>query len=145
MNPVAVGIVPDKLVDRRVVQPGFGVGRFPARECAEEENPGLGSLLAEQVEYLPDPLGDIRSSRATEALIRNFDGLTERHRELAIEALLREPDRVRALLDALDQGEISPELLTGAHRETLASMEDASLRARAERILERAGKALPDL
>lgn len=52
-------------------------------------------------------LGDMEAPAATTALIENLDALTDSNRQFALEALLRTPERKKALKSAIENGKVS--------------------------------------
>jgi putative membrane-bound dehydrogenase-like protein len=80
-------------------------------------------------------LGDIRSEKATELLVKGLPDFAKGNRDLAIAALLRTADRARALLDALAAGNAKKEWLNESHRKGLLNHGDGGVRDRAAEVL----------
>ena len=79
-------------------------------------------------------LSDMNTPEVAAALIRHFPQFTESNRSLAAAALLRDPIRIEALLDAVAAKALAVEAFDGPKRARLFSLEDERLRSRA-RIL----------
>jgi len=62
-------------------------------------------------------LGDVRDPRATAALIAALTGLTEGNRKLALQALVRDEDRIAALREAVTAGKVDEALLDAATKQ----------------------------
>jgi putative heme-binding domain-containing protein len=67
-------------------------------------------------------IGDIKAEQSTRALIASLAELANENRQLAIEALLRTPERSKALLNAINKGEVSRDLLTEKQKEKIATV-----------------------
>lgn len=80
-------------------------------------------------------LADAPHPEAAQLLIQHFAGFTDGNKNFALEALLRSPERIKALLDALADGKIPLQALTEEHRRRLLEHADPSLRQRAQALL----------
>lgn len=80
-------------------------------------------------------LGDMRSPRATAALLVGIQDYSARNRELALDALLRGRDRRKALLEAVAAGHVDPEWIGAKRAAALRADEDPNVRARARELL----------
>jgi hypothetical protein len=80
-------------------------------------------------------LADVESPKVAELLLAGVSHYSPGNRRLAIDALLRTEARTVALLDALEQGKVQPAQLNEAHVKALRTHKDATLRARAEKLL----------
>jgi putative membrane-bound dehydrogenase-like protein len=79
-------------------------------------------------------LADIKSKKATAALINNLENLTEKNRSFALDALLRDDLRMTALLDAVQQKKITTGMLGTERMVKLNRATNAQFRARAEKL-----------
>jgi putative membrane-bound dehydrogenase-like protein len=78
---------------------------------------------------------DVNHPEATQALVRGLAGFTDGNRILALDGLLRSPERVTAILEALESGSAQSAWLTGSHRKKLLGQVDPALRRRAEQLV----------
>jgi putative heme-binding domain-containing protein len=99
---------------------GAQLVRYIGREVHPELQQGAVSGLA-----------DMPSPRATRVLIERLGGLTEHNRNFALDGLIRSPDRIEALLDAIAAGQISKDTLGESRIQRLMQHGDAALRQRA--------------
>ncbi len=76
-------------------------------------------------------LSDVRRPSVAALLIENLAHFSEGNRKLALDALLRTPERAAALLDALAAGVLKREILDGDRRRRLTEHPDESIRTRA--------------
>ena len=81
-------------------------------------------------------LADVDSQEAADALIANFENLTERNRQFVLAALLRNDVRVSKLLDAVSAGKITFSVLGSERLQKLRQSPDEKIRRRIE-ILEK--------
>lgn len=82
-----------------------------------------------------DALSGFQEPEVAGILIAAWDGFTPSLRNLAVEALLRRPERIAALLDAFEKGKLRRSDLSATQIEFLRKRPDASLRERAEALL----------
>ena len=80
---------------------------------------------------------DVNAPEATAALVRGLADFTADNRSLALDGLLRDTSRIRALLDALESGSARADWLSDSHRKKLLTHPDANLRRRAEGVIKR--------
>ena len=80
-------------------------------------------------------LGDMRSSQVAPALLAGLDHYSQRNRDLALDALLRDESRIAALLDAVAAGQMTKEQLGEARIAKLRKVDNKQLRQRAEKLL----------
>lgn len=81
-------------------------------------------------------LGDMRTSEATNVLIKHFDEYTtERNRNLALGALMRTPERAKALLSAVSEGRIPGDVLGEERIKQLTNSSNAEIRKQARKVL----------
>ena len=64
-----------------------------------------------------------------------FSGLTDGNKNFALDALLRSPERIDVLLDAIAAGKITPTELGEKRIAALTSLEDALRRDKARKLL----------
>jgi hypothetical protein len=79
--------------------------------------------------------GDMPGAESTAALLDAFDNLSANNRNIALDALLRNSDRVAALLDRIESNRLPRTALGEAHAKRLKSHADESLRKRAAQLL----------
>jgi hypothetical protein len=82
-------------------------------------------------------LGDVESPKAAESLLNGLADLTSGNRNLALAALLRTPERAKALLDALAANKAKAEWLTAEHRTQLLESPKPEVRTLAEKVLQK--------
>jgi HEAT repeat protein len=82
-------------------------------------------------------LGDMRAPEATAALISGLAHYSRQNRELALDALLRDADRMKALLDAVAAGKIAADQIGDKRVRALKDHRDPAVRKRAREILPR--------
>jgi putative membrane-bound dehydrogenase-like protein len=82
-------------------------------------------------------LGDFDNAKATELLVKGLPDFAKRNRDLAIAALLRTPERAKALLDAIAHGKANKEWLNEAHRKGLLNHPHEEVRKRAVELIGR--------
>jgi putative membrane-bound dehydrogenase-like protein len=80
-------------------------------------------------------LSDVESPQVAGALIGGLGHYSKENRKFAVEALLRTEARAEALLDALEAGKVSRDVLTAEQAKALREHKDAKLRERARRLL----------
>jgi len=76
-------------------------------------------------------VSDVAHEQATAALLAGIPDFADRNRELALDGLLRTPERCLALLRAMEQGSPSAEVLGGERRKKLLEHEAAEVREKA--------------
>lgn len=91
----------------------FGQGL--AERLAVEANPELQMGLV-------SALSDMQADAVGELLVSALPAVNDHNRAIAIEALLRTPDRAQTLLDAVDQGEVSGDLIPATEIERAKQM-----------------------
>jgi putative heme-binding domain-containing protein len=74
---------------------------------------------------------DMPAPQAAQALVAALPHLTRRNRELALEGLLRSPERCLTLLDAIADKRIDRQMLDDARRQRLLEHAEATVRRRA--------------
>ncbi len=79
-------------------------------------------------------LADVKSKKATTALLANLDNLTEKNRAFALDALLRDDARMTALLDAVEQKKVAASVLGADRMVKLQRSASGKIRARAEKL-----------
>jgi len=82
-------------------------------------------------------LGDMKIAEATKPLLAALPDLPPQNRRLAVDALLRTDDRITALLDALEKGEVQKALLSEAQVQSLLHLQDEPLRKRARGLFKK--------
>lgn len=82
-------------------------------------------------------LADMRAPAAAQALLSGFDHYNETNRDFTLDGLLRDPDRVAVLLDAIAAGRIGPDQLGPERVERLMHHSREDLRTRAIELLGR--------
>jgi HEAT repeat protein len=80
-------------------------------------------------------LGDMPDERATRALIDALAGLSQGNRNLALDALIRDEQRISALLDAVQAGKVAADAIGAARAKRIKEHSNASVRQRAARLL----------
>ncbi len=80
-------------------------------------------------------LSDARSPKVAALLLGGLGHYSASNRKLAVEALLRTPERITALLDAIEAKRVDQSILSAEQVKTLRSAKDAALRARVEKLL----------
>jgi hypothetical protein len=80
-------------------------------------------------------LNDIQSQKVVPALLRAIPDLTKENQKLALDALLRNESRIRALLDAVESKQFDPSLLGTERIKVLTNLDDSDLRNRARNLL----------
>ncbi|MDB6026061.1 MAG: putative rane-bound dehydrogenase [Verrucomicrobiales bacterium] len=80
-------------------------------------------------------LGDIKSKKAVALLLANLENLTEKNRNFALDALLRDDTRIAALLEAIEQKKIASNILGTERKVKLQRTANEKLRARAAKVL----------
>jgi putative membrane-bound dehydrogenase-like protein len=88
---------------------------------------------------LVDALASSTSANLGPTLVQRIGGLPPSARAAAVRVLLSRTDATRALLDALDKGQVQPGELTLDQKESLTSHPDRKIAARAKAILARGG------
>ena len=80
-------------------------------------------------------LSDIDAPQVAPLLLAGLDHYSPGNRKLAVDALLRTEARTAALLDALDAGRVPRSSLSAAQVKALRTLGNATLRARAVKLL----------
>ena len=80
-------------------------------------------------------LVDVPGPEAARALLDHLTDLTASNRDLALDGLLRGDERRALVLDAIEGGRVTPELLGDARRQSLLDDGSAALRSRARKLL----------
>lgn len=80
-------------------------------------------------------LADIQSRHVAAALLEGMPHYSERNRNLALDALLRTPERAMLLLDAVADGNVSREQLGEKRTQQLRKRPDETVRMRAAAVL----------
>jgi hypothetical protein len=80
-------------------------------------------------------LGDMPAPEAGQALRENLKHCTAGNRNLALDALMRDPTRVALLLEAVEKKELGPDALGQGRIQRLLCHDSAVLRAWAQRVL----------
>jgi hypothetical protein len=80
-------------------------------------------------------LNDVQAKEVAPALISGLPNFSDRNRNAALNALLRDDARMGALLDAVAAGRVSAADLGEARAQKLKAATDKKVRARAERLL----------
>jgi putative membrane-bound dehydrogenase-like protein len=120
------------------------LGRGPDRR--EEDLKTLESLLVPQV---PDELqsaavaalGRLRGRVVPETLLRGWKGYGPSLRGQVLEVLLRRPEWLEALLDALERKQVPPAEIDASRRQRLLEHRDTSVRDRASKLFAGAADA----
>jgi putative heme-binding domain-containing protein len=73
-----------------------------------------------------------------EELIQRWPSLSPAARREALLVLLKRPDRIRAMLEAIEKGAVNPAEMSVAQQAQLRSHRDAAIRDQAEKVLGRA-------
>lgn len=79
-------------------------------------------------------LGDVRAPAAAQALLSGFAHYSQGNREFALDALLRDPSRTVALLDAVADGRVKRSDLGEKRVEALRTSPDQAVRAAASEL-----------
>lgn len=79
-------------------------------------------------------LVDVQDERATGALLAEIERLTESNLAFALDGLLRTPQRISALLDAVAAGRVTHEMLGKKRIAKILSHSDKKIRSRAEKM-----------
>lgn len=79
-------------------------------------------------------LADMQAPEVAEPLAQALGHLSADNRKLALDALLRTPDRIRVLLDFLERGKADKAWLSNEQVRKLKQVEDEALRRRVERL-----------
>src|SRR5262249_42585203 len=82
-------------------------------------------------------LGDMRAPEATAALVNGINHHSKQNRELALDALMRDTDRVQALLDAVATGKLTAAQLGENRLRVLKEHSDAAVRKKAQQVFAR--------
>lgn len=80
-------------------------------------------------------LSDVDVPQVADLLLGSLDYLNAENRALAVAALLRTEERVKALLQAWEQGRVQGGWLTEEHRQALRNLKNNELRERALKLL----------
>jgi hypothetical protein len=80
---------------------------------------------------------------AAKTLVDHFASFEERNRQLAIDGLLRNPQRAIALLEALEHGAIPCEAVTGEQYQSLLEALPPDVRARGQAMAKASAEGLP--
>lgn len=86
-------------------------------------------------------LADLADRRVGPAILGHWKNLSPSVRREAVEALFARPERVSALLDAIESKAVAPLDLDPARQKQLLTNPNASIRSRAEKSLGSAGRA----
>jgi putative membrane-bound dehydrogenase-like protein len=104
-----------------------------------------GAQLAASLSKTTDPelqmgavsaLNDIHSGEVASALLRAIPDLTEQNQKLALDALLRDEPRIRALLDAVEAKRFDGGTLGNERIKVLSELSDPALGNRARSLLQ---------
>lgn len=134
-------VAADPAADRPGRMAAIRLVPFAGFDAAE---PVLARLLTED----PDPevriaaarsLGALDRPEALDRLIAPWRSYMPAVRRAAADALMRDPARIRRLLDAVERGEIAPGDLDASQAKRLLSHADGAIRGRAEKLLARPG------
>ena len=79
-------------------------------------------------------LSDVESDEVAKTLIDNFENLSERNRQFALDALLRNDSRISKLLNAIADGKIKFSALGAQRLKKLKAVPDEKLRCRIETL-----------
>jgi putative heme-binding domain-containing protein len=82
-------------------------------------------------------LSDIDRPEIAALLLAHVPQYSPGNRKLAIDALLRTANRARALIEALERGEVSLDQLSEDQVRAIRSLDDSALRERAKKLLEK--------
>jgi putative membrane-bound dehydrogenase-like protein len=102
----------------------------------------FGLDLSAQLSVEPNPelqmglvsaLSDMEADNAGDALVAALPAVSEKNRELAIQGLLRTPARARVLINAVDQGRVSREWVSGGEVERARMIVEGTSPTAAER------------
>ncbi len=85
-------------------------------------------------------LGTMRSPHVARAILSEFDHYNQENRGFTLNALLRDPQRMSALLDAVESGRIKRADLGAARIAKLTHSSDSAVRVRAQKLLATTGK-----
>ncbi len=80
-------------------------------------------------------MADIDDPAVAARLLAGFDHYSAQNRKLALDGLIRTPQRAAALLDGVESGRIKPADLGADRVKKLRASQDPALRARAEKLL----------
>lgn len=103
---------------------GTQIRRYLSRNAHPELQQGAVSALL-----------DMSSEPASEALLTALPDLTDSNRTLALEGFLKDADRFARLLDAIETGRLSPDLLSATWIEQALHFANPDLAERAQRLL----------
>lgn len=94
----------------------------------------LGHENAELQQGAVSGLSDVRNSETARLLLTALDRLTDSNRQLALDALIRDTDRMQLTLDALERGTLTVETLGEPRIRRLKDSDDAAVKERAMRL-----------
>lgn len=80
-------------------------------------------------------LGDLPSPCVAQAILSGLDHYSASNRDFALDALLRDESRMTALLDAIEVGRMTSDVLGAERAETLRTHPSPEIRERAARLL----------
>jgi putative membrane-bound dehydrogenase-like protein len=130
------------MADDPAVPPGtrYDALRMVALDVWSEAKPRLAKYLAKDSHAelqmgAVSGLVDVEDSEAAMLLIGSLVDLAARNRTLAVAGLLRTPQRINALLDAVEKGTAKADWVGKEHRETLRKHPDEAVRTRAAKAL----------
>jgi hypothetical protein len=81
----------------------------------------------------------MRSKHVAGAILSGFAHYNQENRGFALEALLKDSDRISALLDSVEAGTVKPADLGAAHIAKLTHLADSTIRIRARKLLTTSG------
>ncbi len=129
------------MADDEKVRPGtrYDALRLVALDDWDAARPRLTKYLAKSAHPelqmgAVSGLADVDRPEAAVLLLKALPDLTAENRAIAVAGLLRTPDRVTALLTAIESGAVRAEWISVAHRAALRSHPDEAVRARAARV-----------
>jgi hypothetical protein len=132
------------MADAETVPPGtrYDALRMVALDSWDTAGPRLTRYLAKTAHGelqmgAVSGLADVEHDGATAALVGALSDLTEGNRKLAVAGLLRTPARALVLIEAIEKGTAKQSWLTPEQVANLVKHPDASVRARAEKVLKR--------
>ena len=94
----------------------------------------LGHENAELQQGAVSGLSDVRNSKAPRLLFAWLDRLTDSNRQLALDALIRDTDRMQLTLDALERGTLTVDTLGEPRLRRLQGSDDTEVKKRAMRL-----------
>jgi len=133
-----------KMVDNEGVPPGtrYDALRMLGLDPWEKRGEHLVRYLSKDTNAelqlgAASALVDMNSPPSTAALLSALPHLADRNRKLALESIMKDKERVSALLDAIERKQLAPAVLGPAVEAQLLEYSDPTLAARGKKALQR--------